>query len=82
MNQTLEQRIDYVIDSMNEETYNSWIPIVEWNGNRNFNSEAKYSNLTLKRIDELIQNATLAECLTSPSEYIREYRKWYEASKA
>ena len=28
-------------------------------------------------IDEMIENADLSECLTSPSEYIRECKKWF-----
>ena len=34
-----------------------------------------------KKVNNLIKKADLTECLTSPSEYIREYRKWYEANK-
>jgi len=29
----------------------------------------------------LIRQAPLVDCLTSPSEYIREYKIWYERSK-
>lgn len=28
-------------------------------------------------VDKLIKKADLTECLTSKSEYIREYKKWY-----
>jgi len=31
--------------------------------------------------DSMIEQAPLIDCLTSPSEYIREYRKWYEENK-
>ena len=32
-------------------------------------------------LHSLIEQASLVECLTSPSEYVREYRKWYESRK-
>ena len=33
------------------------------------------------RVERLIQEASLVLCLTSPSQYIREYRKWFERNK-
>lgn len=35
----------------------------------------------VKQIHKLIEDAPLMECISSPSEYIREYRKLYERSK-
>lgn len=40
-----------------------------WHGN-----PTDYFSAVIK----LIQEAPLEECLTSPSEFIREYRRWYE----
>ena len=47
--------------------------------------DVRHRNITVDSTDEywpevnqLIRSAPLAECLTSPSEYIREYRKAYE----
>lgn len=33
-----------------------------------------------KQVNAIIEQADLAECLTSPHQYIREYRKYYENS--
>lgn len=30
------------------------------------------------KVDKIIEDSTLEECLTSPSEYIRECKKWFE----
>jgi len=35
----------------------------------------------MTKIHELIQKAPLELCLASPSEYIREYRQWYDNKK-
>lgn len=32
-------------------------------------------------INRAIRDACIAECLTSPSQYIRDYREWYESRK-
>ena len=85
MSSTLEEQIDQVIDDFQPwrrgNTRDGWLPISEWSGIRNFDSEAHSGSLVVKKINFLVVEATLAECLTSPSEYIREYRKWYEANK-
>ena len=39
---------------------------------------ANESKFGVRAIHKIIEQADLAECLTSPHEYIREYRKWYE----
>ena len=41
----------------------------------------KYSNHPYLDIDSLIKNAPLIICLTSPSRYIREVKKWFEVHK-
>lgn len=33
-------------------------------------------------VDRLIRHATLEECLTSSSTYIRECKKWYEVNES
>mgnify|MGYP001548531593 CR=1 FL=1 len=33
------------------------------------------------QMHDFIERAPLEVCLTSPSEYIREYRKWYEENR-
>lgn len=35
-----------------------------------------YNSPMWRRINEEIKKAPLEECLTSPSEYVREYKKW------
>ena len=37
-----------------------------------------YPCSTAKRVNRLIEDAPLEIALLSPSEYVREYRKWYE----
>ena len=32
-------------------------------------------------VHRMIEDADLTECLTSPCEYIREYRRWYESGR-
>lgn len=39
------------------------------------NSQSYYAQTFKDEVDKLIETATNAECLTSPSEYIREYKK-------
>jgi len=34
-----------------------------------------------QEIDKMIKEANVAECLTSPSEYIRGVKKWFEENK-
>ena len=41
----------------------------------------KRSRFIIVHLHKRIENADLAECLTSPSEYIRKYREWYELRK-
>ena len=53
------------------------LPIVLWHWRDGFGDHNGHS-LALRKIHLLIQRATLVECLTSPSEYIRGYRKWWE----
>lgn len=50
---------------------NVWIGHGMWNG----------SFVSILPMHLLIEEAELAECLTSPVEYIRKYREWYEAQK-
>jgi len=50
-----------------------------WNGIPFSHSDAFPSDLkAAKMVEKIIMDASLVECLTSPSAYIREYRKWYE----
>ena len=39
------------------------------------------ASLLCQQINNLIKNYPLEMCLTSPSEYIRECKKWYEHKK-
>jgi hypothetical protein len=69
---TLEEKVNTAID------LNSWLRIEEWKwiGWKRLVQQVELSEL--RHMHSLIRKAPLAECLTSPSEYVREYRKWWE----
>ena len=72
---TLEEQIDSRLGD-------EWYSIVFWTAalraGEQFIETGYAEGDVLCEVNQLIQSATLAECLTSPSEYIREYRKLYE----
>ena len=74
----LEDQIDEMIEDFvgDEQPWLGRSDIRSWFPHEiNFNHKSPL----FMNIHSLIQEATLTECLTSPSEYIREYRKWWEA---
>jgi len=71
---TLEDKIDSMTSAINGD-YSS---VVHW---RWSHPGTAYPYLLWDALKRIIEEASLAECLTSPSHYIREYRKWYEENK-
>lgn len=92
----LEQEITKEIDLINSISYNgdNRINYYEW---VKFRKEKGYSIIPLEQwiwkgkpsnnnyikrfANKLILQATLEECLTSPSEYVRECKKYFEAER-
>ena len=72
----LEEEIDKHLFSMDEGEAIYSILHWAWNG-LPFAFEYVKDKDIMTQIHELIQKTPLELCLTSPSEYVREYRKWY-----
>jgi hypothetical protein len=67
----LEQEINKLIEQYGHWSIEHW----EWNS-----VNVPFTHTTGYRIaNKLILESSLAECLTSPSEYIRECKKFFEA---
>lgn len=97
MNQPIEQKINqYLDDNPLLESSSTWLYIEYWNWDF-LNSKLPFSiNEEMSKIpcieyiiqlsyyqeiDRMIKEANAAECLTSPSEYIRGVKKWFEENK-
>lgn len=79
---TLEEEIDRYLDT--ERSVASWNSIKEWRWDGRPESSTSISwgfavADVQQEVEYMIIVAPLEECLTSPAEYIREYRKWVEA---
>ena len=68
---TLEEQIDKIVNGY----YSS---VIKWRWDWRSTSANSHWHKHLNDAHRLIEEADLTECLTSPSEYIREYRKLYE----
>ena len=79
---TLEEYIDLYIESMccqlNISTF-GWTPISHWAPN--FKECCWDEQVIADGVQEIIKKADKMVALTSPSKYVREYRKWYEENK-
>lgn len=75
----LEQKINAVISEHNvrrDHFYEIVIPIEYWDHEIR-KSGFLNNGFLLGNIHSLIREADLAECLTSPIKYIRDYKIWY-----
>ena len=89
---TLEERIGLLIESLGKVWWSS-IDLWQWKGapleymeyvTYKEGTNTKVTNTKvdiLHPINQLIYFASVEECLTSPSEYIRECKKYYESGR-
>lgn len=93
MSETIEQKLELIVKRFNKRrgamglsTSGYGVPSSFW-----LSSEERLEEI-LKNIAQidvdyqramrlLVQEASYAECLTSPIEWVREYKKWYENNK-
>ena len=73
---TLEEQINEILAKKGPFTVQ--IEVWSWDSGRHRKITIDSTDEYWPEVNQLIRNASLAECLTSPSEYIREYRKAYE----
>jgi hypothetical protein len=85
----LEDRINYIIERNQSCFAFSDIRDLEWPGSplhtityRSIGVGRNALSSAIYMIDCRIEEADLVECLTSPSQYIREYRKYYESGRS
>jgi len=80
---TLEQKINKIL-GIDEYIGNVPVELWLWTSPSPSNYVPKphstnpYGSTIHKEIDGLIRKASPVECATSPSQYIRECRKWYD----
>lgn len=78
----LEQEINKIIRGDATANLNLYVPIEDWawpSGNRK--GPYKGHSGFYESIHKLIEETSIAICLTSESEYIRKYREWYESRR-
>lgn len=81
----IETTINELIDSHNElsdlseqGTLHLLLPIECWKWT---SYQSPYSFI-LKQVELLVEQASAAECLSSPSEYIRELKRWLNEQRS
>ena len=78
MSSTLEEQIDKIVNGYYSPV-STWVGARTWTTTQDYRrANSRTDKTKLNKALLLIEEADLTECLTSPSKYIREYRKLYE----
>lgn len=86
----LERQINAILSGMTDEgeTTSLFAAIEQWQWkglpcSQNVElHDTRHDKVTYEEVDWLIRSSTLNDALTSPSEYIRECRRWFDAKRS